>query len=111
MHLPFYHLAMLNNHAPLMTFGDGNCLYRAVSLAFTGTENSHIILKLFTALELILNKQYCNSGDFDQRIVCSSCDKLVHDAVKIKSFSEFGHFFALSTSFKQTITSYNITPL
>ena len=41
---------------PLQFVGDGNCLYRSVSLAMTGTQGYHSLLRLMVALVLILNR-------------------------------------------------------
>ena len=37
---------------PVQVYGDGNCLYRAVSLAMSGHEKDHLELRLQTCLEL-----------------------------------------------------------
>ena len=53
----FFHPAMNTEVYPLQTLGDGNCFYRAVSLALTGSQDYHTTLRLMTALELIENRQ------------------------------------------------------
>ena len=49
-----FHPALLGNFYPASVVGDGNCMYRAVSRALRGTENHHVLLRLNTALEIIL---------------------------------------------------------
>ncbi|KAK3579800.1 hypothetical protein CHS0354_022109, partial [Potamilus streckersoni] len=74
--LKMYHPAILMDLVPMLVVGDGNCLYGAVSRALTGSENFHALLRLRTAVELILNPIYCDekSNNFidlinDNRIV------------------------------------------
>lgn len=43
---------------PLYVEGDGNCLYRAVSLALYDTQNHHEQLRLLTAIEIEMYKSY-----------------------------------------------------
>ena len=43
---------------PVRIAGDGNCLYRAVSLVMYGTEKRHLELRLRCALELSQNAEY-----------------------------------------------------
>ena len=52
-----YHPIMKETHAPLCVTGDGNCLFRAVSLALYGTENYHVIIRTLAAIELIENRR------------------------------------------------------
>lgn len=81
--LDMFHPIMNTDYCPLTTIGDGNCLYRAVSLAVTGSQEHHNLLRLKTALELILNRQSYDTkrknNDFlhDTRIVTSQYQKLV----------------------------------
>jgi hypothetical protein len=41
-----YHPAVLTEKYPAETTGDGNCFYRAVSRAFTGTECAYLLLSV-----------------------------------------------------------------
>ena len=52
-----FHPVMNTDVYPLQTLGDGNCLYRAVSLALTGSQDYHTTLRLMTALQSIENRQ------------------------------------------------------
>lgn len=110
--LDMFHPIMNTDYCPLTTIGDGNCLYRAVSLAVTGSQEHHNLLRLKTALELILNRQSYDTkrknNDFlhDTRIVTSQYQKLVIDAVTDKTYSEMAHIYALSAALGIAIYSY-----
>ena len=41
---------------PIQTYGDGNCLYRAMSRVLCGTEDMHVELRVRTFMELCLKK-------------------------------------------------------
>ena len=108
-----YHPAYIEENVPLKTVGDGNCLYRAISKHMTGSEMYHKLLRLETALELIVFRDRyepkCTNGlEFlsDSRIVTSSTSKLIEDAVKLGSYSELAHIYAASAALKQPIRSY-----
>ena len=79
-----FHPIVLNEHSPLSTVGDGNCLYRAVSLAFFGTEELHGHLRLLASLEIIENRSHYDTAHrkyvdliCDNRIVSSDYMSLV----------------------------------
>ena len=92
--LNMFHPVMNTDYNPLQVIGDGNCLYRSVSLAMSGEQDCHILLRLQTSLELILNRSSYDTkkkyNDFlnDTRIVTSDYDKLVRDAVIDESYAE-----------------------
>ena len=50
--------SMLNDHINLSVLGDGNCMYRALSLVLFGTENHHLHVRLLTALKIIQNPKF-----------------------------------------------------
>ena len=43
---------------PVLAYGDGNCLFRSMSIFFRGDEGDHHELRLRTAIELILNASH-----------------------------------------------------
>jgi hypothetical protein len=110
--LSIYHPVMLSQYQPLKAVGDGNCLYRAVSKSLTGSEKHHKLLRLQTLLELILNERhYCTDKKRtsflgDSRIVNSDYNTLILDTVKLNSFSELAHIYALSAVIGEPIKSY-----
>ena len=94
--------------------GDGNCMYRAVSLALYGTEEYHLHLRYITALEMLYNSQrydqkhaaYENTIT-DVRILVSDYPTLLtHVAIPCK-YSELMHMYALSSAIGKPIFSYH----
>ena len=108
-----YHPALLEDSAPLQTIGDGNCLYRAISKLLTRHEESHKLIRLEVALELIIFSDRYDAKskkklEFlnDSRIVTSDIHKLIKDAIRLGSFSEMAHMYAASAAIKKPIRSY-----
>ena len=103
---------MNSAYIPLKTIGDGNCLFRAVSLALSGSDEYHCLLRLMTALEMINNRNSYDTkkphNDFlnDIRILTSDYNKLVADAIVENSFCEMAHVYALSAAIGESISSY-----
>ena len=105
-----YHPALLEDSAPLQTIGDGNCLYRAISKLLTGHEESHKLIRLEVALELIIFSDRYDAKskkklEFlnDSRIVTSDIHKLIKDAIRLGSFSEMAHMYAASAAINKPI--------
>ncbi len=46
------------NHVPVAVLGDGNCLYRAASVAVFGKENEHSNIRANVVKELVENVRY-----------------------------------------------------
>ena len=113
------------NHYPEQTYGDGNCLFRAVSIALTGNQDLHIELRVRTFFELCLKKndylddQYlkrltgldsCMAKLFESSFDTSSVKPGISKAVRISnayevdalntiksgSYSSMWHLYALS---------------
>ena len=108
-----YHPAYIEENVPLTIVGDGNCLYRAVSRKMTGSELYHKVLRLEAALELIIFREKYDPSSknklpfvSDSRIITSNVDKLIQDAVKLGSYSELAHMYAISSSLSRPIRSY-----
>ena len=78
----------------------------------TGSQDHHSLIRLMTALELIQNRQYYDTkkkhNDFlnDTRIVTSTYDKLVRDALTDRCYSEMAHIYALSAALGITVHSH-----
>jgi hypothetical protein len=106
--LRLFHPAMVGTVMPVSTIGDGNCLYKAIALGLTGSEEQHILLRLLSALELIEHKDYYKSDTFltDNRIVKNDYDQLLHDVIVLNSFSGIEQFYVVSAVLNQTIKSY-----
>ena len=107
------------------TFGDGNCLYRAMSKIICGNENRHVELRMRTFIELCLNRdKYLNNSylkeltgldDYMENLLGSSFDLSsktkgkpkserqregfeagIVDNIKPGTYSTMWHIFALS---------------
>jgi hypothetical protein len=52
------HRKINNNLVPIETYGDGNCMFRAISKACYGTDKACWELRYRTLFELILHKEY-----------------------------------------------------
>jgi len=50
--------SILRNYVPVFVVGDGNCMYRSVSVACYGTEDFHGLLRGLTATEILLHPQW-----------------------------------------------------
>ena len=111
--IELYQPVLLQQYIPLSVLGDGNCFYRAVSRSICGNESFYILLRLKTAIEIITNRQYFDTGrrsyvDLinDNRILVSEYNKLVEDTITLGSYSEMVHMYALSAAIKVPIRSY-----
>lgn len=106
---------MTDELSPLRTVADGNCFYRAVSLALCGTEKHHVLLRLLTAIELIMKRSSYDTktkeNNFlnDIRIVTSKYEKLVTDALVESSYSEMAQFYALSSAFTRVVCGRSVS--
>ena len=63
---------LLESHIPLRVFGDGNCLFRALSRALYGSEEKHDLLRLMTAMEVAIFPNFYDPES-------PSCKSLVGD--------------------------------
>ena len=68
-------------------YGDGNCLYRAVSSALFGSESHHLLLRLLTTIEIACHRHIYDITDHqcilnDNRVVSSTYHDLLMSAVK-----------------------------
>ena len=55
------------NMSPRAVYGDGNCLFRAVSIFIWGNENHHLELRIRTTIEMALNEDLYLDNTFLQR--------------------------------------------
>ena len=49
---------MLKTYIPVHVEGDGNCLFRSVSMALYGNESQHLVLRALTAVEIFGNREW-----------------------------------------------------
>ena len=108
-----FHPIALDEVAPIAVIGDGNCLYRAVSLGSFGSQEHHEHLRLLTALEMITHRSYydCSHRKYvdliqDERIIPENFAKLVMDACKLGAYQEMSHLYAISAAIQLPLKSY-----
>jgi len=108
-----FHGSVLQTCSPRMVTGDGNCMYRAASLAVYGTQQHHLYLRPITAMELIQHTDVYDMASstrlpalFSNPVSASPCRKLIEDACKPNAFSELAHIYALSAALGTPIQSY-----
>ena len=102
---------MLQRYSPRAVYGDGNCFYRAMSLALYGTEKYHSYLRVRTALEIILNPDAYNNASASfvlsfLPILTPDYRLLVRDTLVLGSYSEMIHLYACSKALNISIQSY-----
>ena len=59
--------SVLDNYVPVFVVGDGNCLFRSVSLACYGTEAGHCHLRGRSAAEMLLHPEWYDACRADRR--------------------------------------------
>jgi hypothetical protein len=75
-----YHPAVLIEKYPAETTGDGNCFYRAVSRALTGTESAYLLLSVHSFgdsqlphLLRLRSQEVCRFGIGQHDCCCDIC--------------------------------------
>lgn len=53
-----------NDHHPILTRGDGNCLFNALSISVCGSERLTEEIRVRTCVEMVLNKEYYNAQEY-----------------------------------------------
>ena len=109
--LKMYQPIMLHQFVPLSVYGDGNCLYRAASLALFGDKNSHLLLRLKSGIEVMLNRKYYDNSlrsyvDLiaDHRIFVNDYKTFLNDTLTIGSLVVYnGRFWLISFKTKLTL--------
>ena len=79
---------LLDRFVPAAVQGDGNCRFRAVSLALYGDETYHSLLRLLASIESLLNasfydhtsSEYYEPFKVDACLVVSECDMVRNGA-------------------------------
>ena len=104
---------MLKECSPRSTVGDGNCMYRAVSLGLYGTEKHHTYLRILAALEMIEHPdEYDISSDNytntipDSRILTPSYADLLNSVTSDGAYADLMHMFALSAAIGIPLSSF-----
>ena len=92
---------------PAYVSGDGSCLYNAVALALTGTENCSKQLRYQVAIELGLHEEYYKRelSARNMTMFCGTFFDACKDASSNDRMSEIWHIMALCNVINRTIIS------
>ena len=114
--LQLFQSIMLKSRVPLQVVGDGNCLFRAVSRALYGHESCHQLLRLLTAIEMIIHPECYDSSRSDYQDLIkdvraaasrsTAYGGLVKNVYLLGAYMEMHHIYALSAVVCQPIKSY-----
>ena len=93
--------------------GDGNCCYRALSLALFGSQEHHLHIRLLCALEMHFNWKYYdfNHPDYcdllkDDRLHRTNYRQLLRSTINIGVYAGLEHILAASAALGCGIVSY-----
>ena len=108
-----YQPSVLECFTPISVQGDGNCFYRALSLAFWGTQEHHEQLRLRIAIEMMLHRDHydCDSATFKAKlpnpeIVTPKYLQVLKTAAGWGHFTEMVHFLAASVVIGEPLVSF-----
>ena len=109
------HGAVLEQMSPRSTVSDGNCAYRAVSLALYGTQELHVYVRTMAAIEVLMHRQVYDAASpsfavSDSRILTSDYQTIVQHVVTDGCYVELIHLYAVSSAFNAVIQSYMPPP-
>jgi len=102
---------LLKQYSPASVAGDGNCLYRAVSLSLFGRESAYYQLRLLTAIEVLMHRdfydvtstQYYEPYRTDLGLVLPGYTAFVADLVRDCTYSDMLSVLALSSVIQKPI--------
>jgi len=105
--------SLLAEYRPLRTAGDGNCLYRSVSLLY-GTDSYHGLLSLKTAVEVMSNEHFYNMETSackcpfkdEVALVLPSYEQLCFDTATDGTYADILTVYALSCAINRRIQSF-----
>ncbi|GFR61099.1 hypothetical protein ElyMa_001837600, partial [Elysia marginata] len=104
---------ILNSYTPLYVQGDGNCLFRALSRGFFGTEKHHLHIRLLSALEMASQRPFYDEQlkDFsnffgEAEYLCEPYCIEFKAASTPGSWSSITRFYAASAALKVAFRSY-----
>ncbi len=116
--------AFTAEYVPVLTKGDGNCMYHMVSLALCGTEQFMWHLRLLTAYSLIVHKEQMVEviqptarillplQQRDATSVVKAAEKewldLLCSSIRDKSWGNQFHLYALTAIMKRSIWLYGV---
>ena len=106
------HPLLMQTFKPIRTTGDGNCMYHAMSLALTGSENISYLLKMLVAHALLkfratmissFRDAYPSSSDEQHNAIFNTC---LAKALRVGAWGSDFHLFALSLLLNRPIFQF-----
>ena len=110
--LSLFHPLLFQTFKPVVTTGDGSCLFHALSLTLTGTETCTDLIRLLTAYALVKYRQAFLSAVQDAnpthhpRNILGVYNESIREAVDVRKWGTDYHLFALSHLFNRPILNY-----
>jgi len=110
---------LLDNYRPVDVAGDGNCLFRAVSVALYGHERSHSHIRLLAAIEVLLypgmydkaSPEYYQPYKVDEELVLLDYTAFACDVVRNFRYSDMHTVLAISSVIQKPVqTRWPIRP-
>ena len=106
--------ALLQVVVPMETVGDGNCLFRAASIAEYGDERRHEDLRQRVFLEMKENPKWYNKDDpnfcspfaNNLEIMLENFSYYIENTPKSNSWCDINHILALSAVLNKPVESY-----
>ena len=104
---------VLRSQSPRAVIGDGNCMFRAISLAMYGTQDHHILLRLLVAIEIAQNRRFydnekpeCKQMVSDEKVFIPHYYDVLLSAVRPGTYTELIHMLAASAVLRKVLQSY-----
>ena len=102
---------VLERYTPRATFGDGNCCFRAVSLALYNTKEHYRYVRLLAACEMLQHPEYYDVSTpscllKDDRIVSTRVAEALSSVNTDGTYVDLIHIIAISSALNVTIQSY-----
>ena len=99
-----YQPSILRDYVPVHVDGDGNCLFRSISLAMYGSEDKFDELRVRTAIEIAMyrawydagHQEFCAPFKDEPFIVCPSYGELCHSVTVSGEYADVMSVLALS---------------
>lgn len=106
--------ATLTHATPREIFGDGNCMYRALSLGLYGTQDHHLHLRLRAALEMNTHPEYYDTKHLQYQDLIKEDHiertvqfvDLVKSTVTVGSYAGMEKMHAVSAALRLGLASY-----
>jgi len=107
-----YHPVTLRMFSPRAVVGDGNCCYRAVSLAMYGDQRHHLHVRLLAAVEIIKHPEEYDVSDQDyvgqidvSTVYVAPYNELLDAVTTNGGFAELMHIVAISAALGELLSN------